>query len=327
MRPRGQSSGCPPPGLNPSSPESSPRSPRRRLRGNGDPDLRVALVITLSTWVSFACLPTHPWPLLCKATNVRGGDLTPGGCSYDPTEVPRQSSDPLFQLPPPSKGERPPGATAEPPSAPSGVSRAWVGTEEPLAVPFRDPVAHPFQVKTNLRVVAPSLTSQAAAQAANQALIRSDPARGGGPRAAGARRVSPALPSSLQCGSYPPEPCSTPLPPEQDPRLRAGPFPPAPGGPGTPTRPKDVWHLGLAGGPGRSQSCAWRLLPGLWDRVPLGAGPPAPAPRTACVSRPPASSSSRQPGAVPQPPAHLPPLSICIRVPGGFSEPLSPKGE
>ncbi|XP_042120926.1 mitogen-activated protein kinase 15 isoform X11 [Peromyscus maniculatus bairdii] len=223
------------------------------------------------------------------------------GHNPEHVEVPRQSSDPLFQLPPPSRGERPPGATAEPPSAPSGV-------------------------KTNLRVVAPSLTSQAAAQAANQALIRSDPARGGGPRAAGARRVSPALPSSLQCGSYPPEPCSTPLPPEQDPRLRAGPFPPAPGGPGTPTRPKDVWHLGLAGGPGRSQSCAWRLLPGLWDRVPLGAGPPAPAPRTACVSRPPAASS-RQPGAVPQPPAHLPPLSICIRVPGGFSEPLSPKGE
>lgn len=195
------------------------------------------------------------------------------------------------------------------------------------AVPFRDPVAHPFQVKTNVRVVAPSLTSQAAAQAANQALIRSDPARCGGPRAAGARRVSPALalPSSLQCGSYPPEPCSTPLPPEQDPRLRAGPFPPVPGGPGTPTRSKDVWHLGLAGGPGRSQSCAWRLLPGLRDRVPLSAGPSASTPRTACLSRPPVSL--RQPGAVPQPPAHLPPLSLCIRVPGGFPKPLSPKGE
>nr|XP_042120922.1 mitogen-activated protein kinase 15 isoform X3 [Peromyscus maniculatus bairdii] len=86
------------------------------------------------------------------------------GHNPEHVEVPRQSSDPLFQLPPPSRGERPPGATAEPPSAPSGV-------------------------KTNLRVVAPSLTSQAAAQAANQALIRSDPARGGGPRAAGARRT------------------------------------------------------------------------------------------------------------------------------------------
>lgn len=257
---------------------------------------------------------------------MHSGNLTgSGGCPYDPTEVPRQNSDPLFQLPPPGRGERPPGATAEPPSVPSGVSRGWVGTEEPLTVPFRDPVAHPFQVKTHVRVVAPSLTSQAAAQAANQALIRSDPFRGGGPRAAGARRVSPALPSSLQCGLYPPEPCSTPLPPEQDPRLRAGPFPPAPGRPGTPAWPKDVWHLGLPGGPGRSQSCTWRLLPSLRDRVPLGAGPPAPAPRTACVSRPP--TSLRQPGAVPQPPAHLPPLTICIRVPGGFSEPLSPKGE
>nr|XP_042120923.1 mitogen-activated protein kinase 15 isoform X4 [Peromyscus maniculatus bairdii] len=91
------------------------------------------------------------------------------GHNPEHVEVPRQSSDPLFQLPPPSRGERPPGATAEPPSAPSGV-------------------------KTNLRVVAPSLTSQAAAQAANQALIRSDPARGGGPRAAGARRVPSRLP-------------------------------------------------------------------------------------------------------------------------------------
>ncbi|XP_051045112.1 mitogen-activated protein kinase 15 isoform X3 [Phodopus roborovskii] len=222
------------------------------------------------------------------------------GQNPEPVEVPRQNSDPLFQLPPPGRGERPPGATAEPPSVPSGV-------------------------KTKVRVVAPSLTSQAAAQVANQALIRSDPIRGGGPRAAGARRVSPALPSSLQCGLYPPEPCSTPLPPEQDPRLRAGPFPPAPGRPGTPTRPKDVWHLGLTGGPGRSQSCTWRLLPSLRDRVPLGAGPPAAAPRTACMSRP--LASLRQPGALPQPPVHLPPLTLCIRVPGGFSEPLSPKGE
>ncbi|XP_011243981.1 mitogen-activated protein kinase 15 isoform X13 [Mus musculus] len=44
-------------------------------------------------------------------------------------------------------------------------------------------------VKTQVRAMAPSLTSQAEAQAANQALIRSDPARGGGPRAVGARRT------------------------------------------------------------------------------------------------------------------------------------------
>ncbi|XP_076768365.1 mitogen-activated protein kinase 15 isoform X2 [Arvicanthis niloticus] len=245
-------------------------------------------------------------PQVLAETPVRKrGPKPQSSPGHDPehVEVRRQSSDPLFQLPPPGRGERPPGATGQPPSAPSGV-------------------------KTQVRAMAPSLTSQAVAQAANKALIRSDPARGGGPRAVGARRVSPApaLPSSLQCGSYPPDPCSTLPPPEQDPRLRAGPFPPAPGGPGTPTRPKDVWHLGLAGGPGRSQSCSWRLLSGLRDRVPLGAGPPAPAPRTACVSRP--STSLRQPGAVPQPLAHhLPPLLSCFRIPGGFSEPLSPKGE
>ncbi|XP_052016790.1 mitogen-activated protein kinase 15 [Apodemus sylvaticus] len=90
---------------------------------------------------------------------------------HDPelVEVRRQSSDPLFQLPPPGRGERPPGATGQPPSAPSGV-------------------------KTQMRAMAPSLTSQAAAQVANQALIRSDPARGGGPRAVGARRVPSRLP-------------------------------------------------------------------------------------------------------------------------------------
>ena len=49
-------------------------------------------------------------------------------------------------------------------------------------------------MKTQVRAMAPSLTSQAEAQAANQALIRSDPARGGGPRAVGARRVPSRLP-------------------------------------------------------------------------------------------------------------------------------------
>ncbi|XP_006521165.1 mitogen-activated protein kinase 15 isoform X4 [Mus musculus] len=94
------------------------------------------------------------------------GPKPPRSPGHDPehVEVRRQSSDPLFQLPPPGRGERPPGATGQPPSAPSGV-------------------------KTQVRAMAPSLTSQAEAQAANQALIRSDPARGGGPRAVGARRT------------------------------------------------------------------------------------------------------------------------------------------
>ncbi|XP_006521163.1 mitogen-activated protein kinase 15 isoform X2 [Mus musculus] len=99
------------------------------------------------------------------------GPKPPRSPGHDPehVEVRRQSSDPLFQLPPPGRGERPPGATGQPPSAPSGV-------------------------KTQVRAMAPSLTSQAEAQAANQALIRSDPARGGGPRAVGARRVPSRLP-------------------------------------------------------------------------------------------------------------------------------------
>ncbi|GAB1299474.1 Mitogen-activated protein kinase 15 [Apodemus speciosus] len=124
--------------------------------------------------------PGHDLELGHQRVQQRGPNS--GGCSYDPTEVRRQSSDPLFQLPPPGRGERPPGATGQPPSAPSGV-------------------------KTQVRAMAPSLTSQAAAQVANQALIRSDPARGGGPRAVGARRspapLFPLLNKTLACVQVP----------------------------------------------------------------------------------------------------------------------------
>uniref|UniRef100_A0A8C6W692 Mitogen-activated protein kinase 15 n=1 Tax=Nannospalax galili TaxID=1026970 RepID=A0A8C6W692_NANGA len=89
------------------------------------------------------------------------------GRNPEHVEVPRQSAAPLLQLRPPGWRERPPGATAEP--APQGV-------------------------KSHVRVAAPSLTSQAAAQVANQALIRGDPAPGGGPRVARARRVPSRLP-------------------------------------------------------------------------------------------------------------------------------------
>ncbi|XP_051015285.1 mitogen-activated protein kinase 15 [Acomys russatus] len=105
-------------------------------------------------------LPQVPAEMLARKRGPRPGH------NPEHVEVPKQNSDPLLQLPQPGRGERPAGATAEPPS----------------------------RVKPNIRVVVPSLTSQAAAQAANQALIRSNPARGGGPRAACARRVPSRLP-------------------------------------------------------------------------------------------------------------------------------------
>ncbi|CAK7289581.1 Mitogen-activated protein kinase 15 [Vulpes lagopus] len=86
--------------------------------------------------------------------------------------LPRQSSAPLLQPPPPGgpgRGDRPPGAAG------AAAAPSWV---EPSG-----------------KGAAPSLASQAAAQVAVQALIRSDwhPRRGG--RAAGARRVPRALPA------------------------------------------------------------------------------------------------------------------------------------
>ncbi|XP_032982165.1 mitogen-activated protein kinase 15 isoform X1 [Rhinolophus ferrumequinum] len=88
---------------------------------------------------------------------------TPGGAK----NVPRQNSAPLLQPPPPrgpERGERVPGATAECPSAPSWVKSSVLG-------------------------VAPSLTSQAAAQVAIQALIRKDRDPSRGVRAAGVPQV------------------------------------------------------------------------------------------------------------------------------------------
>ncbi|XP_040481500.1 mitogen-activated protein kinase 15 [Ursus maritimus] len=90
--------------------------------------------------------------------------------------LPRQSSAPLLQPPPPGglgRGERPPGATAEAPSAPSWVKPSGKGP-------------------------APSLASQAAAQVAIQALIRSDWNPGRGVRATGARRVPRGLPADAR---------------------------------------------------------------------------------------------------------------------------------
>ncbi|XP_054564470.1 mitogen-activated protein kinase 15 [Eptesicus fuscus] len=94
----------------------------------------------------------------------------PGGAK----SIPRQNSAPPLQPPPPrgrGSGERPPGATAEPPS--------WAKPRAPAA---------------------PSLASQAAAQVAVQALIRNDRDPGRGARAAGARRVPLARPGEARPG-------------------------------------------------------------------------------------------------------------------------------
>lgn len=81
------------------------------------------------------------------------------------------------------EGKGPPGATAEFPSAPSWAGRVRVGMGGPLRCAS--------QAKPRVQGAVPSLTSQAAAQVAIQALLRSDRDPGSGMRAAGALRVSP----------------------------------------------------------------------------------------------------------------------------------------
>ncbi|XP_032271952.1 mitogen-activated protein kinase 15 isoform X3 [Phoca vitulina] len=90
--------------------------------------------------------------------------------------LPWRNSAPLLQPLPPGglgRGERPPGATVEAPSAPSWVKPSGKGA-------------------------ASSLASQAAAQVAVQALIRSDWNPGRGVRATGARRVPRGLPTDAR---------------------------------------------------------------------------------------------------------------------------------
>lgn len=113
----------------------------------------------------------------------------------------------------------------------------------------------PSQVKSSVLGVAPSLTSQAAAQVAIQALIRKDRAPSRGVRAASVPQVS-APPSSPPLPSLLPRVCSRQAlpphlswvpPPHEEQRLRAGACPAFPGGP---ARPEDVQRLCLTGCPG-----------------------------------------------------------------------------
>ncbi|EHH64476.1 Mitogen-activated protein kinase 15, partial [Macaca fascicularis] len=120
-------------------------------------------------------------PQLPSGTPVQGPRPRPQSSpSHDPPEhefpraaknTPRQNSAPTLQPALLGSGERPPGAKEEP----------------PLTKPGR-------------RGAAPSLTSQAAAQVANQALIRGDWNRGGGVRVASTQQVPPRRPPEARPG-------------------------------------------------------------------------------------------------------------------------------
>nr|XP_054353859.1 mitogen-activated protein kinase 15 isoform X3 [Pongo pygmaeus] len=124
-------------------------------------------------------------PQLPSGTRVQGPRPRPqSSLGHDPPEhespcaaknIPRQNSAPLLQTALLGNGERPPGAKEAP----------------PLTLSL---------VKPSSRGAAPSLTSQAAAQVANQVLIRGDWNRGGGVRVASAQQVPPRLPPEARPG-------------------------------------------------------------------------------------------------------------------------------
>ncbi|XP_069931723.1 mitogen-activated protein kinase 15 isoform X2 [Oryctolagus cuniculus] len=101
------------------------------------------------------------------------------------TSKSRQRPAPLLQLPPPGRRARPPAPAAEAPLAPAGVVSRAAGAGGASHCALGAAPAAPSQGRP-----APSLTSQAVAQAANRALIRSDQTRVSGLRAAGGLRAS-----------------------------------------------------------------------------------------------------------------------------------------
>nr|XP_008251927.2 mitogen-activated protein kinase 15 [Oryctolagus cuniculus] len=101
------------------------------------------------------------------------------------TSKSRQRPAPLLQLPPPGRRARPPAPAAEAPLAPAGVVSRAAGAGGASHCALGAALAAPSQGRP-----APSLTSQAVAQAANRALIRSDQTRVSGLRAAGRLRGS-----------------------------------------------------------------------------------------------------------------------------------------
>ncbi|XP_023504897.1 mitogen-activated protein kinase 15 isoform X1 [Equus przewalskii] len=174
------------------------------------------------------------------------------------TSLPRQSSGPLLRPPPlggPGRGERSPGATTASPSAPS-----WPG----------------------VRGAAPSLTSQAAAQVAIQALIRSDRDPGRGVQATAAPRVSPAPSALASLPVSPSPPTRGSLPVGSSP----APSSPAPAPPltGRPTACRSP--TGFPASPGPAGGCS-APRPRWGPRGPLG-------PRSGATHKPMAPSAARR---------------------------------
>ncbi|XP_070337938.1 mitogen-activated protein kinase 15 isoform X16 [Equus asinus] len=176
------------------------------------------------------------------------------------TSLPRQSSGPLLRPPPlggPGRGERSPGATTASPSAPS-----WM--------------------KPGVRGAAPSLTSQAAAQVAIQALIRSDRDPGRGVQATAAPRVSPAPSALASLPVSPSPPTRGSLPVGSSP----APSSPAPAPPltGRPTACRSP--TGFPASPGPAGGCS-APRPRWGPRGPLG-------PRSGATHKPMAPSAARR---------------------------------
>uniref|UniRef100_A0A8C6QZZ6 Mitogen-activated protein kinase 15 n=1 Tax=Nannospalax galili TaxID=1026970 RepID=A0A8C6QZZ6_NANGA len=117
----------------------------------------------------------------------------------EPRASPGRVHPPELGVPPSVPAETParkrgPRSQSSPGRNPEHVGEHAGEPRLPPTAPGPLCVGPPTCVKSHVRVAAPSLTSQAAAQVANQALIRGDPAPGGGPRVARARRVPSRLP-------------------------------------------------------------------------------------------------------------------------------------
>ncbi|XP_041624681.1 mitogen-activated protein kinase 15 isoform X1 [Vulpes lagopus] len=193
--------------------------------------------------------------------------------------LPRQSSAPLLQPPPPGgpgRGDRPPGAAG------AAAAPSWVG--RPGGCPRCCP-----------RAGGPPVTR---------------PFPGGAQREGGG--ALPGLAGRRPGGRPGPDPERlAPAPRGEGGRRAAGPARAPRGCPArAPAGPEDVQRLGLAGRSGRGQGGARGLLSSLRHRLPLGAGPPAPAPRAPRLGRPSSSHPAllRSPGFAPRSRCSPPPL-------------------